>query len=323
MRKLIVFAVAAVMGNLPALAAAADDFPNRPIRMVVPYAAGGITDMTGRLLADKMGAFLGQTVVVENRPGAAGTLGTQSVVKSEPDGYTVVLSTGGALTINNQLMKTPPYDVTKDLTPIAIVTLNNAVLVANNAFPANNFKEFLEIVRKSPGKYAYGSAGTGNPTHLGGELLKSTAGIDILHVPYKGDGPAAMGLMGNDVQLMIGVYGSVIPQIQAGQMKALAAMGTKRFAGLPEVATVAESGYPDYSLSTWGGLFGPAGMPAKVTAKLNAAVHHALSDPALKEQYVRMSSEGPLTTPEETAEFVRSEYEKWGKVIREANIAVN
>lgn len=322
MRKFLGAFFAALLGFSVAGGVQAQAYPSKPIRLVVPYAAAGITDIIGRTVAQGLTRHLGQQVVVENRPGASGMIGHELVARAAPDGYTLVLATGGSMTINIQMVEKPRFDPVKDFTPIGLITINDAVLIVNDKFPARNFKEFVDLVKKNPGKYSFASAGSGLPTHLGGELLKQVVGLDMQHVPYKGDAPALTDVMGAQVPMMVAAYGSVANAIRTGQVRALATMGRTRVPGT-SIPTVAESGYPGFNAMTWGGIAGPAGLPPEVVNRLGVALRATMEEADVKSKYAEIGSTLASSTPSELAAFIKEEQVKWGAIIRTLGLKSN
>jgi tripartite-type tricarboxylate transporter receptor subunit TctC len=316
--------IAALAGAalLAASPVAAQAYPERPVRVVVTFPPGGGADNIARFLAEPMSKALGQRVVVENRAGANGVIGVDHVAKAAPDGYTLLLGSGGATTISPHLAKLP-YDPLKDLAPISMIATNDGLLLVHPSFPATNVKEFIEVLKKAPGKYSFGSSGAGGPTHLAGELFKQQAGVDMQHVPYKGDGPAIADLIAGHIPIMVTVLATAAPHLRTGRVQAIAALGANRFPQLPQVPTLIESGFPGFTAGSWFGLYAPAGTPAAVVAKVNEAVRGALADPQLKEQFALQGSEPVYSTPAELEKYLRNEYEKWGKVITEAKIKID
>jgi tripartite-type tricarboxylate transporter receptor subunit TctC len=303
-----------------ATAAAAQNFPSKPVRVVITYPPGGSTDVVGRALAAKLTEVLGQQVVVDNRGGAGGIIGSDIVAHATPDGYTVLLGTSAGMSINPLLHKKLPYDVQRDFAPISLVVINPQALVAHPALPANNVQELIKLARAKPGQINYASPGVGSPNHMGMELLKSMTGINVVHVPYKGGGPAMTELLAGQVQLLFNSIPSVLPQVKAGRLKALAVGSARRSPAMPDVPTVAESGVPGYEYATWYGLFAPAGTPRPVIAQLNKAVAAALKNPELAQSLAAQGSEPNPTTPDELARFVKSEHDRWSRVVTAAHM---
>ena len=311
--------LAALCAVLAPFAGSAESYPARPIRMVVPFAPGGGADITARILADGLGQVLGQTAVVDNRSGAASILGTDIVSKSAPDGHTLLLSTI-SLAFNAALYRKLPYDTLRDLIPISLVTDQPNILVAHPSLPATTFKEFVALARSQPGKLTYGSAGVGTGTHLAMELLLMSQNIELVHVPYKGAGPALTALIGNEISTFFSTFASALTHVKSDRLRAYAVTSARRAETLPDVPTVAESGVPGYEYSTWYGLLAPRGTPRAIVEKLNQATVGVLNSPKTRERYV---SQGLTPIPSTSAQFsayLRSETEKWTKVVRAANI---
>ncbi|HMO47755.1 MAG TPA: tripartite tricarboxylate transporter substrate binding protein [Rubrivivax sp.] len=311
-----------VLAAGPALAAA-DDYPNKPIRLIVPFPPGGPTDVMGRVIGKALGEKLGQTVVVENKPGAGGNLGTDAVAKSPADGYTIALSAVSSLAIAPSLYKKLPYNVSKDLTPIARVGITKGAIVAHPSAPFNDLKGLVAYAKANPGKLSYGSSGIGTANHLAGEMLASVAGIDIVHIPYKGTAPLTQDLLGG--QLPLSIESSLTaagPNVKEGKLKAIAIISATRSPLLPNVPTVAEQGYPGFDVPIWFGLVGPAGLPKEVVAKLNQATVEALKSPEVIDRFAQIGAEPAPSTPQGFGDYIRSENERWGKVIRDAKITL-
>jgi tripartite-type tricarboxylate transporter receptor subunit TctC len=319
-RKIMRTILMAILTSMVATAGVAQEYPTKPVRIVHGYAAGGATDNVARILGEELRKELGQPIVVESRPGASGTIAATAIARSAPNGYSLLLGTVGSQTINVQIINPPPYDPVKDFAPISLAVINDGVLVANKSFPANNFKEFVELLKKSPGTYMFASSGTGGPTHLGGELLKSTAKIEMTHVPYRGDGPAMTDVMGGSVPLLVTVMASAAPFIKADSVKALAALGDQRFPEFPDLPTVAEQGYPGFSAYAWIALFAPAGTSPAIVEKLNKATRKALAQPDVVKKLNALGSRVKDSTPEELTELVKADFKKWGDIIRENKI---
>ncbi len=297
--------------------------PERPIRFVVPFAPGGATDIVARVLADPMGARLGQPVAVENRTGAGGNVGVENVVRSAPDGHSILMGTTGTLTINQHLYANMGFNPINDLAPVGLAFGTDHVLIVNPAVPAQTAQEFLALVRAQPGRLSYGSGGNGTSTHTVAELFKLVAQVEIQHVPYRGSAPALNDTVAGNVQVMLDQIASALPQIQAGRVRALAVTGPRRHAALPQVPTVAEIGLPAAEASSWGAVMAPAATPAPVIGRLNAVLREALAQPALRERLAAVGADPLSSTPEELAAYLRAETEKWGRVVREARITVN
>jgi len=302
-----------------ALAASAQNFPAKPITTVVGFEPGGGTDTVARIVAQPLGEILGQQVVVENRAGAGGDIAVDYVVKAAPDGYTLVLANVGSVAVNPHIMKTP-YNPLKDLTPITMGVVFANVLVVQPSLPIKTLRDYVDYAKKHPGKVTYASSGIGGAGHLAGELLKKMAQIDIVHVPYKGGGPAMQGFLGKQVDSFFATPVSSIKQIEAGKALAIATTGTKRAALLPKVPTVAESGFPGYEALNWYAYYGPANMPKDLVARLNQAIVKALKSPEAIKLLDKQGVEPQPGTPEELAKYTKREYDTWGKVVKEAGI---
>lgn len=309
----------AAMGMAAVGAAIAQNYPSRPIRLLVPFAPGGGTDLVARAVAARIGESLGTTVVVDNRPGANANIGNELAARAVPDGYTLLM-TSSALTINPNLYKKLPYDPVKDFAPISLATTVPYILAAHPALGANTFQEFIAIARSKKKPISYGSAGTGNSTHLAMELLQIATKIEIVHVPYKGTGQVLTDLVGNHIQVSWGTMPPTLPHVRAGRLKGLAVGSLKRTRAIPELTTVAELGYPGYEAGSWFGMLAPAGTPKPIVARLSSEVNKALSAPELNERLSAEGAEPAGNTPEEFAAFIKTEIVKWGKVTRAAGI---
>jgi len=301
------------------LSAQAQTFPSKPITTVVGFEPGGGTDTTARIVAKTLSEQIGQQVVVENRSGAGGDIAVDYVAHAAPDGYTLVLANVGALTVNPHILKTP-YDPMKDLTPITMGVVFANVLVVQPDMPAKTLADYVKLAKQKPGSVTYASSGIGGAGHLAGELLKVMAHVDIVHVPYKGGGPAMQGFLGKQVTSFFATPVSSIKQIQAGKARALATTGSKRAKLMPDVPTVAESGYPGYEALNWYAYLGPANMPREIVQKLNQALVKALKTPEVLAAFDKQGLESQPGTPEELAKYMAREYETWGKVVKQANI---
>lgn len=301
----------------------AQDYPTRPIRFVVPAAAGGPTEITARLIADKMSVTLGQPVVVEARPGGGGNIGADVVAKAAPDGYTILMATIGTHAINQTLYKKLTYDPVKDFTPISQVVQYPLVLVVNPAVQATSVKELIDYAKANPGKLNRASGGNGTSMHLSGELFVHQAGVNMPHVPYKGSAPALNDLIGNHVQVMFDSLITALPLVQAGKLRALAVTGEKRSPVTPDLPTVSEAGVKGYNAQGWIGVVAPANTPAPIVDKLQKAIAAALNDPDVKSRLTAQAAEVVASTPAEFAAFIKRETEKWAQAVRGANLSID
>ena len=297
------------------LTAAAQQYPTKAIRFVVPFAPGGGTDIIGRVVAQALNDALGQPVVVDNRGGAGSTLGTEIVAKSPADGYTILFG-NISLAFNATLYTKLRYDTIRDLAPISLSAVQPNILVIHPGLPAKNLKEFIELARANPGKYNYASAGTGSGTHLAAELLKLQTKIDIVHVPYKGTGPALTDLLGGQIYMMVSTFASALPHVKSGRMRALGVTTVKRSPAAPDVPTLIEGGVAGYDYSTWYGLLAPAGTPKPIIDMLNATNRKVLARDDIKQKLESQGVDPIVNTPAEFSAYMKSETEKWGKVVK-------
>jgi tripartite-type tricarboxylate transporter receptor subunit TctC len=312
--------LASVLGMaLAAAAAAQTPFPSKPVTIVVGFEPGGGTDTTARILQKPLGEQLGQQVVVENRAGAGGNIAVDHVAKSAPDGHTLVLANVGALAVNPHILKTP-YDPLRDLTPISMAAVFANVLVVQPSLQVSSVADYVKLAREKPGGVTYASSGIGGAGHLAGELLKGMAKVNLVHVPYKGGGPAMQGFLGGQVDSFFATPISSISQIRAGKAKAVATTGSKRAALMPDVPTVAESGYPGYEALNWYGFLGPARMPKDLVERLHREIARALANPEAVAAMHKTGVEPQSSTPAEFAAYIEREYQTWGKVVKEAGI---
>ena len=310
---------ASLLAALVAPAGAQSNYPNKPIRMVVPFAPGGGSDISGRVLAAGLSEALGQTIVVDNRPGAGSILGCDIVAKSISDGYTTLLG-NISMAFNTAIYKKLPYDVMRDFAPITLVTDQPNILVAHPGLPSKSFKEFLAYAESNPGKLTFGSAGMGSGTHLAMEMLLMSRKLQLTHVPYKGTGPALTALLGNQISVFFSTYASALPHVKGNRLRGYAVTSAKRTTTLPEVPTVAESGFPGYEYSTWYGLLAPGGTPRAIIDKLNREAVAVLKSEETRKRYI---SQGVEPIPSTSAKYVahlKSEVQKWTKVVRAAKI---
>lgn len=303
--------------------ALAQGFPDRPITLVVPFAAGGSTDVVARIIAQKMSEDLGEQVIVQNVAGAGGNLGAANVARADPDGYTILMGTVATHALNPLILKTKPYDPEKDFSPISLLVIVPNVLVVNPELPVKNVEELLALLKAKPDEYSYASSGNGTPLHLSGELFKKMAGVSMQHIPYKGSGPALNDVIGNQVPIMFDNLPSSSGHIKAGTLRALAVTTAERAPSFPDLPTIAESGIPGYETYTWNALFAPANTPQPVVARLNEAAKKALADPAVIERMKEFSAKIVGSTPQELGAHVKAELEKWTPVVRDANVQMD
>ena len=316
---MLLFGVVIAVAFAFPLLALAQEYPSRPIRFIVPYPPGGGTDVVARILQEALAAELGQPVIIDNRGGAAGNLGTDIAAKAPPDGYTV-LFTLSSHTINPKLYDKLPFDVERDFVPISVVALIPQILVAHPLVPANTVRELIALAKANPGKLNYASVGTGSPGHIAGELFKLKTGVDIVHVPYKGGGPAVVDTIGGQVQLLFVSMPAAWQYVKAGKLKAIAVTSAKRSIAAPDVPTVAESGIPDYVVDSWYGALVPAKTSPSVVTRLNAAFAKVLDNPRIKERLLAQGAEAAPSTPADFDRRIKEELAKWEMVIRAARI---
>jgi len=316
---LSIYAAVVIVAAAGGLARA--EYPERPVHIIVPVAAGGGVDVMARMLAQKLAERLNQPFVVENRPGAAGIIGSKTVIAAAPDGYTL-LYTPSSLSLSVVVHATPPYDVTKDFTPIINVAISPYALVVNPSVPANNLKEFIAYAKANPGKLSYSSPGVGSASHLAAEMLKTVAGIDMVHVPNKGMSPAVVDLIGGQVQVLFASVPSFVKQ-KPEVLRPIAMAELKRSALLPDLPTINESGLPGFAVANWAGLLGPAGLDPKIVKKLHDEVVAILATPEMKERIQTLGYDLLESSPEEFAKELKSDIERWGPVAKRAGVSVN
>jgi tripartite-type tricarboxylate transporter receptor subunit TctC len=304
------------------LAAQTDTYPSRPIRIVVAFTAGGTTDIIARLVGKKMTDAWGQPVVIDNRPGAGGNLGSNLVAKAPPDGYTLLIGSVGPLAVNATLYPNMPYDNLKDFAPICLVAEVPNMLVVHPSVPVHSVQDLVDLARAKPGTLNYGSTGNGTTGHLSGELLNEQAKIDLVHIPYRG-ATAVTDLLGGQIQLMFATIPSVIQHVRAGSLRAIAVTSSRRSAALPDVPTVAESGYPGFEASSWYGFVAPAGTPDPIIRKLHALIAGIVSTPDINDQLSSQGADPVGNTPEEFAQYMQRETEKWSKVVKASGIRLD
>ena len=318
-RKFLQLAGAATLPVLPS-AARAQAYPARPVRVIVPFAPGGQTDAIGRLIAQKLSERLGKTFYVENMPGAGGNIGAGRAAQAAADGYSILVVDGIAFAANPSLYKSVPYDPIKDFESIGIGATTMMVLSVNPSVPARTVQELVALIKANPGKYNYGSAGVGTGAHLTGELFRSSLGLDLVHVPYNGGGPAIAAAVAGHTPLSFGSPAATIPQVKDGKLRALAVSGRKRLRELPEVPTMIEAGYKDVECDVWLGVLGPAKTPADIITLLNREIVNAVNLPDMQEKLVAFGFEPSNATPQALEALIKSEIPKWANVIRSAGI---
>ena len=315
-------ALAAGIAIVPA--AGAQGYPTKPIRLIVPYPAGGATDFFARLVFPRVSASLGQAVVIENRPGAGTAIGASEVARSAPDGYTLLLGDAGTYAFNPTLYKKLSYDPVKDFEPVSLTGRFALILAVNPAaMPATTVKEFVDAAKRQPGKIDYGAPGPGSPIHLAMEFFKQRAGVTMTPIPYKGGADALSDLIGGRIPALFPDIASALPQIKGNKIRALAVASDKRVAALPDLPTIGESGYPGFEAWAWQGFVAPAHTPRPVVMKLNAEFAKVMADPALKQRLSESGFEPQTSTPDEFASYMKSEIAKWEKVIRDSNISLD
>jgi tripartite-type tricarboxylate transporter receptor subunit TctC len=314
-------AMLAAITLLPALAMAQGtaSYPNKPVRWIVPYAAGGSADLRARQIALRLSEMWGQPVIVEAKPGAGGVLGTDIVAKSAPDGYTIGMGNFAPLAVNASLMKSLPYSPLKDFAPVVLIERGPLVLMVNPANPAKTVKELIALAKAKPGM-GFASSGNGGSHHLSGEMFKAMTGIEIQHVPYKGGAPAASDLMGGHVDMMFELTYAALPAIRGGKLRPIAVTSTERLSVLPEVPTMIESGVPGFESSNWQGVIAPAGTPRDIVQKLNTAINRVLAMPEVRDILLGQGNQIGGGTPEEFAAMIKAEATKWAKVVKDARI---
>ena len=315
--KLLAFALASTT-----LVAVAQTYPVKPVRIVVPFPAGGGVDLTARTVGQKLSDYLGQQMVIDNRAGAAGTIGAENVAKSPPDGYSLLVAGPGSVAVAPLLFPKLGYNPLKDLAPITMLVTMPYIIVMHPSIPAKNAKELIALAKANPGKLNMASGGAGTGQHLAGELFNVMAGIKMVHIPYKGTAPAIADIMGGHADLTFSDP-SVLPQLQSGRLKAIGVSGTKRYPPLPDVPTVAESGLPGFDALNWYPMMAPAGTPRDIIMRLNSDAIKALAAPDVKEKLMAQGLIPTPMTPEQLGQFIREDYERWAKVIKAANVKLD
>ncbi|MGZ3348220.1 MAG: Bug family tripartite tricarboxylate transporter substrate binding protein [Xanthobacteraceae bacterium] len=297
---------------------AAAQYPDKPIRLIVPQAPGSATDTVARILGAELGKELGQQIVIDNRPGGALTLGLDLTAKADPDGYTICMGPIGALAINRHMVAKLPYDIERDLQPIALVTRGHLLLAVSPTLPFKSVQEIIDYAKQNPGKLLNASSSNGSPGHVGGELFKYMSGTDIVHVPYRGGAAAINDLIAGRVHLMFESLNSIAPHAKAGTVRPLAVSGARRSPGFPDLPTIAEAGVPGYEAPTWSGVIAPAGVPRPIIDRLNAGINKAIESQTFRDRFASIGDEPAGGSPEEFAEVIRKDSAKWADVIRRA-----
>ncbi len=302
--------------------AAAQPYPSRPVKLIVPFPPGGVTDIVGRIMAQKLSEGLGQQVFIENRAGAGGTLGADAAAKSPADGYTLFFGTTGTLASAPSLQPNLPYDPGKSFAPISQLTDSPFVVIVNASVPAKSLKELIELARSKPGKLTYGTPGTGHVLHIAGEMFKISAGVDLFHVPYKGTGPAMTDLVAGRIDIMFDPIAIHLPHIRSGKLRALAVASSRRIAQVPEIPTTAEAGLPGYEMGAWFGLLAPQGTPNEIVRRLNAEVLKALAIPEVIEVFTKQGLQPSGNSPEQFAALIADDTAKWTRAVKAAGIKI-
>jgi tripartite-type tricarboxylate transporter receptor subunit TctC len=319
--KRSILALAVLLGAA-ALPAAAQTYPARPVKIIVPYGAGGPADIYARFIGAKLSDALGQPFVIEDRPGGGAVIGTDAVAKSAPDGYTLLMMSN-THTVNETLIPKKPYDLMRDLAPITGVNYSDLVMVVHPSVPASNLKEFIALAKAKPKELNYASSGPGTPYHMAGELFKMMAGVDIVHVPYKGSDGARTGILGGQVQMMIDAITTMAPNVRAGKLKAMGTTGKKRSSVLPDVPTLAEAGVPGYEAGIWLGLMAPAGTPHAVLERLNTEVNRIIGSPEVRDAWNKQGAVPMGMSIDDFGKFMRAEIAKWAPVVKATGMMVN
>jgi tripartite-type tricarboxylate transporter receptor subunit TctC len=302
--------------------AQADTYPDRPIKWIVPWPPGGGADVIARLLGNPVAEALGKPVIIDNRGGAAGNIGALAAARSPADGYTMVFAYSGTHSINRHLYKDMPFEE-KDFSPVIFLTSVPQMLVVNANLPFKSVQEIITAAKANPGKLTYGSSGNGAINHLTGQLFSDMAGVKLLHVPYKGGGPAAAAVMGGEVDMVFGEPSTLLPHVASGKLRAIATTGAKRSISLPDLPTIAESGVPGYDVTSWNGVLVPVGTPAEAIKKLNAEFNKVLANPAMRERLVKIGYEPIGGAPDAFSKHIEAETKKWGPVIKQSGLQIN
>jgi tripartite-type tricarboxylate transporter receptor subunit TctC len=322
MNRVLVQAILLVAGAGFAATGHAQKYPDRPIRMIIPFAPGGTSDLMGRVVGAKLGEALGQTVVVDNRGGAGGTIGAALAAQAPADGYTLVVPHVG-LAVNETLYAKKPYNAVRDLAPVSMLGGTPNSVVVKNALPVKNMQDLIALAKKQPGQIIYASAGVGSAAHLAMALLEYAAGVKFNHVPFKGGGPSMIATAAGEVDFSMPAFPTSVPHIKAGRLRIIAVTGAKREPTMPDVPTVAESGVPGYEFSIWFAMFAPAGTPKPIITRLNQIIVKSLATPEMREQLAKVGVNAASSTPEQLGQHLRSEVAKWAKIVKAAGIPIN
>ncbi|MBY4599056.1 tripartite tricarboxylate transporter substrate binding protein [bacterium BD-1] len=322
-RRRAAMALVAGLAIAPALPLYAQTWPEKPIKLIVPFPPGGGGDNMARLVMGRVAAELGQPIVFENLAGAGGNLGSVSASKAAPDGYTFLYGTNGTFGINQSLYKKPGFSAVNDFEHVSRLTTIAAMVVVRPNFPAQSMADLLKLLKANPGKYTFASAGNGTTSHMAGETLKSAANLAVVHIPYRGGAPAITDVIGGQVDFMIDVMPNTAPQVKGGRLRALAVSTAKRVPGFESVPTIAESGVAGFDVSAWDGIFAPAGTPAAVVEKVNAAIRKVLSSPELQQQLAERGAQAAPNSPQELRAFVTSEVDRWGRAVKRSGASVD
>jgi tripartite-type tricarboxylate transporter receptor subunit TctC len=312
-----------LMGMMAATAVQAQEYPSRPLRMIIPFAAGGPNDILGRVVAQKLTELLGQQIVVDNRGGAGGIIAAETVAKALPDGYTLLLGGTATMSINPHLHRKLGYDPLKDFAPVSLIGTAPSLITINASLPVQNVKELIALAKAKPGQLTFASSGPGTAPHLAGELIKTMAGVDMVHVPYKGGALAYIDLLANQVTMFIGGTAAALPYIKQGKLRGIAVTSLKRTDQMPDMPTVSESGLPGYEVTNWYSVVAAAGTPHNVVARLNREIVKAVASDEVRKRYRELGTDPATGTPEQLAAYTRSEFTKWAKVIKAAGMTPN
>jgi len=315
--------IAAIAAVFPCAVSAQSDYPNKPLRLIVPFPPGGSTDIIGRIVAQRLSEKLGQQIVVDNRGGAGGTIGTDAAAKASPDGYTLAVGTTSTHAVAPGAYSKLGYDPIKDFAPVSLVAVTPYLLVVNAQVPAKSLKEFVTLAKSQPGKLNYASAGAGSTTHLAMEMLKDVAAINVVHIPYKGNGPAEIAVLANEVQAIFGSMPALLQQVKANKLRPLAVGTARRSPAVPDVPTVAELGYPGFEAALWLGIVAPAGTPARAVERLARELNGIVATPDFREAMDKNGAEPTSNTPEQFATLIRQEADRYGKVVRALGIRLD